>query len=67
MKPSLSNIGEHAWEDSTQDSIIDVLEHHLSSERRDVNDWISLSIKLKKLRQFELSRNLYFHYSTNEG
>ena len=67
MEPSLSNIGERAWEDSAQDSIIDVLEHHIGLEWRDVNNRISRSIKLRKLGQFELSRDLYFHYSANEG
>ena len=46
MKPSLSDFSERAWEDSTQDFVIDILEHHLGSKRRNVSDWISHTIVL---------------------
>ena len=36
MKPSLSDFSECAWEDSAQDPIINILEHHLGSKQRDV-------------------------------
>ena len=67
MEPSLRDLSERAWEDSAQDPIIDVLEHHLGSKRQDVNDRISHAIKHRKLRQFELGRDLCFHYSADEG
>ena len=33
MEPSLRDLSERAWEDLVQDPTIDVLEHHLGSER----------------------------------
>ena len=46
MEPSLSDFSECAWEDLAQDPIINILEHYLGSERRDVGDRISRAIIL---------------------
>ena len=39
-----------AWEGSTQGRIIDILEYYIIMEWRDVNNWVSHSIKYRKLR-----------------
>ena len=67
MEPSLSDLSERAWEDLAQNPIINVLEHHLGLERRDMEDRIFRAIIFRKLRQFKLGRDLCFYYSTDEG